>query len=50
MVDWYKMFFNIGNFVIVKNHCKTFIENIIIRHFKALETQFHKFFISNIDF
>ena len=43
IVDSYEMFFSIGNFVIVKNHCKTFIAKIIIRHFKALETQFHKF-------
>ena len=50
MVDSYEMFFSIGNFVIVKNHCKTFIAKITIRHFKALETQFQKFLISNIDF
>ena len=50
MVDSREMFSSFDNFVIVKNHCKTFVAKIIIRYFKALETQFHKFFISNIDF
>ena len=48
--DLYKMFSSIGNFVVKKNHCKTFIAKIIIGHYKALERQFHKHFISNIDF
>ena len=46
----YEMFFCIGNFVIEKIHCKTFIAKIIIGHSKALEAKFHKYFISDIDF
>ena len=30
--DLHKMFSSIGNFVIKKNHCKTFIAKIIIGH------------------
>ena len=49
--DLLKMFSSIDNFIIKKNYCKTFIAKIIIiGHLKALETQFCKYFISNIDF
>ena len=48
--DLYEMFSSISNFVIEKNHCKTFFAKIMKRHLKALETEFHKFLISNIDF
>ena len=49
--DLLEMFSSINNFVIEKNYCKTFIAKIIvIGHLKGLETQFCKYFISNIDF
>ena len=48
--DSYEMLSSIGNFVIEKNHCKTFIAKIIIDHSKALETRFQKYFVLNIDF
>ena len=48
--DSFEMFSRIDNFIIEENHCKTFIEKIIIGHSKALETQFRKYFILNIDF
>ena len=38
--DLFEMFCSIDNFIIEKNHCKTFIAKIIIGHLKALETQF----------
>ena len=44
------MFSSIGNFIIEKNHCKTFIAKIIVDHLKALKTQFCKYFILNVDF
>ena len=43
------MFSSIDNFIIEKNHCKTFIVKIIIGHLKVLKTQFCKYLISNID-
>ncbi|XP_023242879.1 SCAN domain-containing protein 3-like [Centruroides sculpturatus] len=46
----FEMFSSIDNFISEKNHCKTFIAKIIIGHLKALETQFRKYFKSNIDF
>ena len=49
--DLLEMFSSIDNFIVEKNYCKTFIAKIIIiGHSKALETQFGKYFISNIDF
>ena len=52
MVEKYsfEMFSSIGNFIIEKNQCKTFIAKIIVGHLKALKTQFRKYFISSIDF
>ena len=47
--DSFKMFSSIDNFMIEKNHCKTFIAKSIIGHLKVLETQFCKYLISNID-
>ena len=41
----YKMFSSIGNFLIKKNHCKTFIEKITIGHHKALEIVSQIFYI-----
>ena len=46
----FEMFSSVDNFIIEKNHCKTFIAKIIVDHLKALETQFRTYFISNIDF
>ena len=48
--DSYKLFFRIGNFVIEKNHRKTFIAKITIGRLKVLETKFHKYITSNIDY
>ena len=46
----FEMFSSVDNFIIEKNHCKTFIAKIIVGHLKALETLFRTYFISNIDF
>ena len=48
--DLFEIFSSIDNFIIEKNHCKTFIAKIIIGHLKALKTQFRKCFTLNIDF
>ena len=47
--DLFEMFSTIENFIIGKDHCKTFIAKIILGHLKVLETQFCKYFISSID-
>ena len=47
--DLFKMFSSIDDFIIEKSHCKTFMAKIIIGHLKALETQFRKYFILNIE-
>ena len=44
----FEMFCSIDNLIIERNHCKTFLAKIIRDHLKALETQFRKYFISNI--
>jgi hypothetical protein len=46
----FEMFSSVDNFIIDKNHCKTFIATIIVDHLKTLETQFRTYFMLNIDF
>ena len=43
------MFSVVDNFVIEKIHRKTFIVKTTVDHLKALEIQFRKYFILNID-
>jgi hypothetical protein len=44
------MFSTADSSIIERNYCKTVITKTTVDHLKALETEFCKHFISNIDF